>query len=396
MKLITIILCLAIGVGCFMIARAIVSTHQNSKAKVMFTMMMLGFISLLLELALFEENIREWKVYVLSFSGPLSASIPIFFYLFFKSSVRLNSEFNKNDLKHLLLPLIYLALMLPYNVLDYQEKIEFLDNTNRSWLLSMTPMRFTRFGIIATIGVFYFQLIWRELHTKLNQKKTDVLREITKLKTALISMCVCISLVFVFFLIRLPGEFTWALSIVTIAMLILASIIYEYLPVLGHPWSQASTSKSYKEPLNVNDFQSTEQSSKFNKAYRSSVTNKKASEVICDLTALLETGIYKDASISLKLLASQLNLSTHHLSQIINQQTQGNYYELVNMFRITEAKRLLSETDMAIIDIAYEVGFNSKSSFYTEFKKHSDQTPGQYKKLVRSQKANEDSLNKSD
>ncbi|MEL7306860.1 MAG: hypothetical protein AAGK05_02680 [Pseudomonadota bacterium] len=127
-----------------MIARAIVSTHQNSKAKAMFTMMMLGFISLLLELALFEENIREWKVYVLSFSGPLSASIPIFFYLFFKSSVRLNSEFNKNDLKHLLLPLIYLALMLPYNVLDYHEKIEFLDNTNRSWLLSMTPMRFTR------------------------------------------------------------------------------------------------------------------------------------------------------------------------------------------------------------------------------------------------------------
>ncbi len=82
MKLITIILCLAIAVGCFMIARAIVSTHQNSKAKVMFTMMMLGFISLLLELALFEENIREWKVYVLSFSGPLSASIPIFFIYF--------------------------------------------------------------------------------------------------------------------------------------------------------------------------------------------------------------------------------------------------------------------------------------------------------------------------
>ena len=82
MKLITIILCLAIAVGCFMIARAIVSTHQNSKAKAMFTMMMLGFISLLLELALFEENIREWKVYVLSFSGPLSASIPIFFIYF--------------------------------------------------------------------------------------------------------------------------------------------------------------------------------------------------------------------------------------------------------------------------------------------------------------------------
>lgn len=350
----------------------------------MFVMTMLGFASVLLELAFFEENIREWEIYLLSFSGPLSAAIPVFFYLYFKSTIRLDSEFNKNDLKHLLLPLAYFALMLPYNMLDYWGKIDFLLDVNRSWPLSITPMRFTRFGIIATVGVFYFQLIWRELHIELNQKKKDVLREIKKLKTAIISMSSCILLVFIFFLIRLPGEYTWALSVVIIAMLAMTSLVYKYLPNLGHCWWQTSVAEIDNKcngRQEVSQALPKEHDSKHNKPYRSSVTPDRASEVITDLTILLETGIYKDANISLKVLASKLNLSHHHLSQIINQNTGGSYYDLINSYRINEAKRLLRETKMTIIDITYEVGFNSKSSFYSEFKKHSDLTPSQYKKM---------------
>ena len=94
----------------------------------------------------------------------------------------------------------------------------------------------------------------------------------------------------------------------------------------------------------------------------------------------MNSGVFKDPTLSLKVLASKLNMSTHHLSQIINQKTQNNYYDLINQYRITEAKRLLQESDMKIIDIAYDVGFNSKSSFYTEFKKQSGLTPSHYKR----------------
>jgi len=384
MKLITITLYIAVVFSCVMTLLVLTTKHQNNKAKTMFVMTMLGFASVLLELAFFEENIREWEIYLLSFSGPLSAAIPVFFYLYFKSTIRLDSEFNKNDLKHLLLPLAYFALMLPYNMLDYWGKIDFLLDVNRSWPLSITPMRFTRFGIIATVGVFYFQLIWRELHIELNQKKKDVLREIKKLKTAIISMSSCILLVFIFFLIRLPGEYTWALSVVIIAMLAMTSLVYKYLPNLGHCWWQTSVAEIDNKcngRQEVSQALPKEHDSKHNKPYRSSVTPDRASEVITDLTILLETGIYKDANISLKVLASKLNLSHHHLSQIINQNTGGSYYDLINSYRINEAKRLLRETKMTIIDITYEVGFNSKSSFYSEFKKHSDLTPSQYKKM---------------
>ena len=44
-----------------------------------------------------------------------------------------------------------------------------------------------------------------------------------------------------------------------------------------------------------------------------------------------------------------------------------------------EAKRLLLETDLSVIDVAYESGFNSKSTFYTEFKKQTGHTPGQFR-----------------
>jgi AraC-like DNA-binding protein len=75
-----------------------------------------------------------------------------------------------------------------------------------------------------------------------------------------------------------------------------------------------------------------------------------------------------------------MKVSNHHLSQIINQQNQGNYYDLIHSYRIDEAKRLLIETSLSIADITYEVGYNSKSVFYTEFKRQTQLTPSQFKK----------------
>ena len=389
MNLITVFLGGALVYTFLVMIFVIFAREQNSKARAIFVIMMLCFASLLVELAFLEERNSAWIAYIISFSGPLSLSIPILFYLYFKASINLNSEFNWWELKHLLLPLIYLALMMPYNVLDFHEKIEFLNGINRGWPLSLTPMRFTRLALITICSGFYFQLIWRELHIEINLKKADVLREIKKLKTAFLCMLVCIVFIFMFFLIRLPKEFTWALSLIIIAMVIIISLIFKYLPVFGHNFYcspdrkgnvEQDVKKTPSELSNV-DVTPPEESPNESKKYRSSVTSSIASDVLNNLTELLGAGLYKDSTLSLRKLASRLKTSNHHLSQIINEQTQGNYYELINRYRIAEAKRLLRETEMNVIDITYEVGFNSKSSFYTEFKRQSGLTPGQYKKV---------------
>jgi AraC-like DNA-binding protein len=386
MQLMTILLLISVGMSFFMMGYVATTPHQNTKAKLCFSLMLVGLISLMIELAMFEEG--ESFLYIISISGPLSVSVPIFFFLYFKASVGLSDEFQWKNAKHLFIPLIYLAVMMPYNLLDETSKAQFFSQVYAKeaipWPLSMTPIRFSRLLVVSSLGLAYLYLSWRELHVELNNKKQDVLREMTKLKGAFLAISLSFIVIFMFFLFRLPHQFTWMISSVLLIITAISCMIFYYLPVLGKKLtSDADLHQLLPNPpfQQVKDNQQIDENGK---QYRSSVTTSLAKEVLHNLHILMQGGIYKDATLSLGKLASQLELSTHHLSQIINQQTQGNYFDLINQYRIQDAQQLLINTQMSIIDIAYEVGYNSKSSFYTEFKRRTQMTPNQFKKSNKS------------
>jgi AraC-like DNA-binding protein len=99
-------------------------------------------------------------------------------------------------------------------------------------------------------------------------------------------------------------------------------------------------------------------------------------------THMLREKPYLNPTLTLKDLAIQISLSPRYLSQIINEYTHQNFYDFVSRYRIEEAKKLLSEksTHKNVMEILYEVGFNSKSSFNTAFKKITGVTPSHFKK----------------
>jgi AraC-like DNA-binding protein len=91
---------------------------------------------------------------------------------------------------------------------------------------------------------------------------------------------------------------------------------------------------------------------------------------------------YKNPEVSLKSLSESLNVSTQVLSLAINQKSNKNFNSLINTYRIEESIRLfqLKEFEnLTIAAIAFEVGFNSISSFNTAFKKQTGQTPQDYR-----------------
>jgi AraC-like DNA-binding protein len=92
---------------------------------------------------------------------------------------------------------------------------------------------------------------------------------------------------------------------------------------------------------------------------------------------------YLDPDISLIDLSDKVSIPHRSLSEIINNTIGHNYYDFINSYRIKESQRLLSDTatrDKTILEILYEVGFNTKSSFNQAFKKHTGTTPTEYKK----------------
>ncbi len=96
---------------------------------------------------------------------------------------------------------------------------------------------------------------------------------------------------------------------------------------------------------------------------------------------------YLDSELTVDQLAKELNLSSKAISQVINERQSCNFFDFVNKFRVDEVKlkfQTLVDDKTTILEIMYESGFNSKSSFNTAFKKFTKLTPTQYKNSLTS------------
>lgn len=92
--------------------------------------------------------------------------------------------------------------------------------------------------------------------------------------------------------------------------------------------------------------------------------------------------VYMQPDITIDRLAADMNMPVKQLSQTIRHHYGRNFFEFINTYRIEEAKRLLSDpacAEKTIIEIFYDVGFNSKSVFNTFFKRVEGVTPSQYR-----------------
>jgi len=116
---------------------------------------------------------------------------------------------------------------------------------------------------------------------------------------------------------------------------------------------------------------------------KSTLTPARAETYLNKLLQLMETEkLFTNSDLKLQDLAHKLNLSPHHLSQIINERRGQNFFDFLNQYRIEEAKKYLHDTEKqnyTILSIALEVGFNNKASFNTAFKKHTGMTPSQFR-----------------
>jgi AraC-like DNA-binding protein len=159
-----------------------------------------------------------------------------------------------------------------------------------------------------------------------------------------------------------------------------AYIYKETLPVEPDggeaPVEPASTVSSEPEPV---------KSELGEKYARSSLSEDSAKYYVGKLQALmLGKQVYLECELTLRSLAGRLNLSQHHLSQILNDQLGKTFYDYINELRIAHAKRLLgdpSRTSTSILDIAFASGYNNKVSFYNAFKRYVGVTPTRFREM---------------
>lgn len=92
---------------------------------------------------------------------------------------------------------------------------------------------------------------------------------------------------------------------------------------------------------------------------------------------------YLDPTLTLQKLAIQIHIPSKDLSILINHKMDQHFFDFINRYRIEAAAKLLgnqAQPKLTVLEILYQVGFNSKSSFNTAFKNHTGLTPTQYRK----------------
>jgi len=96
-------------------------------------------------------------------------------------------------------------------------------------------------------------------------------------------------------------------------------------------------------------------------------------------TLMEDKQLYRDSNLTLSRVAKRLSVPARDVSAATNRATGENFSRFINGYRIGYAQRALHDTDLPITEVMFEAGFLSKSSFNTEFRRLTGQTPSQFR-----------------
>lgn len=112
---------------------------------------------------------------------------------------------------------------------------------------------------------------------------------------------------------------------------------------------------------------------------------KESEEIFAKIqVALKEKRLFMQSDLTLGHLSKTIGSTSRKVSQVINDRMGHSFFDLINTYRIAEAQKIFRERKnpkLTVLEVMYEVGFNSKSSFNTQFKKKTGLTPSEYLKL---------------
>ncbi len=317
--------------------------------------------------------------------GPL-----IFLYVSQLTSRSIHGTVKRHYL-HFLPALAGILALLPFFLMDGSEKLEFTETLRKGDVMGsdtsdalIIQFGFILFmlGTIVQLGLYLLFSIKRLIRHSTNIR--NEFSDIDKINLVwLRNLLLGLSCIYLLYLGDQIFPDLMGMNILGDLITVVAVILIYAMGYLGlrQPAIFTQTSVSQKTVIEERVNQADEK-------YRRSGLDKETSFVFLnELTGYMEAEKpYFEGDLVLPQLAQKLGISANYLSQIINEQLRVNFYDFVNGYRVEEAKRLIrnaGQKDIKILNIALDSGFNSKSAFYTAFKKATSMTPTQYRKTLQ-------------
>jgi AraC-like DNA-binding protein len=342
-------------------------------------------------------SLTEWIIYLFPVSLPLVLLILPLFYFYM---ISLTSPFGKIGSLwyiHLIPSLVFLIVLVPFNFVPHSERISFVTggSTSTSGVIIFTHFVY-KVGVLIILNLqfaWYLVQFFREFN-KYKKRIADYFsfREEIDLKWLVNIIYVFVAIFILLQLSKIIGvkysfeiRFVFNMSLLVLLMFLGTRGLFQQ-PAFSHSKSQVITGED--EPIVDKEILGPDIPELADTKYKNSnLSPDRKKEMKVGIALLIEAGIYKNPDLSLEMIADELQTNTTYLSQVINEEFQQNFYQLINLHRVDQAKRLLDSPEskkFTIESLANKCGFKSKSSFNSSFKKNTGKTPSEYRKTQQS------------
>jgi len=332
-------------------------------ASLIFSLTLLIFYQVLWQTGFFKTfpYIIGYQKLILFLLGPL-----LFFYV--KSLTDPKFIFKKIHILHFIPFFLNLAYQIPFFLKSSEYKIEFTEN----------PANILNLNYVTVLIAKYIHLFIYIVVTMVLLKKHS--KEIKSYHSSIEK----ITLSWMYWLLIAFSLFLWAL----ITHFMLATYWNEFFmktEKIFNIWETLIVFIiGYRGLIQPEIFSQTEFKDVTEKYKLSSLTQDQAEKYLEKLKIHMEKEkphLYPN--LTLYGLSKKISIQSRHLSQIINENLNQNFYDFINHYRMEEAKRYLEDTSnhkKNILEILLDSGFNSKSVFNRVFKKYTGMTPSEYRK----------------
>jgi len=292
---------------------------------------------------------------------------------------------------HFLLFFIFLFLdylLLPSLVTKYQASHQVPEET---LLNPASPIRIM-IRIIRNVQMIIYYFLAQRTLTSYQKTIPHLFSEISRIDLAWVRWLIngylflIISLLILFyFVVRYPDQFELLIVInTTIITPYIYLITFKGLtqPTLWQIMANEQKANLEKEIREAAEMESLKKDKKKNRSVKWQNENK-IDEIVSRINETLQKEkLYQETELTLQNLADRIQFPSYQVSQAINEGMKKNFYDLVNSYRVEEAKRLLLDSknrNYTILSVGFEAGFNSKTTFNTVFKKFTGLTPTEYR-----------------
>ena len=348
---------------------------QSGKSKRVKANFFLSMLLLVIALHLVEYGLSilgltlKWP-HIIAVTFPLIYLMGPLYYFYSKSLIDPSFRLGWKESLHFIPALLVLLAFMPFYAQSGQQKIDFMMNMSADGLIDVPPEQFVFMGIHALQTLIYALLAWRNLkkaeNLVTNEYSGNQQLQFKWLKTShtfftAFLITYLISVPILFFADHYRVEMDYAV------VLLLAVLIY----AIGYAaMKQPQLFLVGNGKRNKNGKQSEAETDR----------NKKIADRVLDF---LETEkVYLNEDLKMSDMAEALDIPAHQLSSAINNNLELNFFDLINKYRVNEAKQLLTNPDHAdlkILAIAFESGFSNKATFNRAFKKFTGQPPSHFR-----------------